>query len=89
MREGVERGVWGCREGGGGGKGTRGVNSKPTEQPLPSQFTISVMGTSLLFSFHYESNLSTILPNNSGITAYLLCVALVNWILFVVVLSAG
>lgn len=33
------------------------------------------MGTSLLFSFHYESNLPTILPNNFGITAYLLCVA--------------
>lgn len=33
------------------------------------------LGTSLLFSFHYESNLPTILPNNFGITAYLLCVA--------------
>lgn len=45
------------------GGGSRGVNP---ELPL---------GTSLLFSFHYESNLPTILPNNFEITAYLLCVA--------------
>lgn len=45
------------------GGGSRGVNP---ELPLE---------TSALFSFHYESNLPTILPNNFGITAYLLCVA--------------
>lgn len=57
-----------------GGQGTRGVNSQRLDQPLSFSFTISVMGTSLVFSFHYKSNLSAILPNNSRITAYLICV---------------
>lgn len=59
----------------GGYSGTRGVNSEPTVRPVSIRFTISVMGTSPLFSFHYRTNPSAILPNNSGITAYLLCVA--------------
>lgn len=42
------------------------------EPPLTA---ITTMGTPLLFSFHYESNLPRILPNNLGITARLLCVA--------------
>lgn len=59
------------------GGGSRGVNP---ELPL---------GTSLLFSFHYESNLPTILPNNFGITAYLLCVASAHRLHFVVLTEGG
>lgn len=55
--------------------GTRGVNSQWPDQPLIFPFTKSVMGTSLLFSFHYKTNLFAILPHSSRITAYLLCVA--------------
>lgn len=47
------------------------------------------LGTSLLFSFHYESNLPTILPNNFGITAYLLCVASAHRLYFVVLAEGG
>lgn len=47
------------------------------------------LGTSLLFSFHYESNLPTILPNNFGITAYLLCVASAHRLHFVVLAEGG
>lgn len=54
---------------------TRGVNSAPAVWPVSNHFPKSVMGTSPLFSFHYSPNPSPILPNNSGITAYLLCVA--------------
>lgn len=57
--------------------GSRGVNP---ELPL---------GTSLLFSFHYESNLPTILPNNFGITAYLLCVASAHRLHSVVLAGGG
>lgn len=54
---------------------TRGVNPAPAVWPVSNRFPKSVMGTSPLFSFHYRPNPSPILPNNSGITAYLLCVA--------------
>lgn len=42
-----------------------------------------------LFSFHYESNLPTILPNNFGITAYLLCVASAHRLNFGVLAEVG
>ena len=64
-----------CEKGRGGNCETRGANSKRTMQPLLIQFTISVMGTSLLFSFHYKTNLFTILSNNSGIIVCLFYVA--------------
>ena len=76
---GSERAVSPRYNGGEGAGGrqceSRGANSEPAEQPVSIWFTISVMGTSLLFSFHYVTNLCRICLNNSGITAYLPCVA--------------